>query len=241
MTEDNLVQRTTAEYLHDQLGWETVYAYDQEGLGRDSLLGRKSEREVVLTRYLRRKLVEFNSGLPDDAYDDAVRQIVEISSTQTVLATNRDKHDLFKGGVEVIFRNTRGAREKRRLQVFDFDEPTNNHFLAVRELWVKGDLYRRRPDIIGFTGTPLFKDDEITRRVFGDYVSTYDFNRAVGNCTRKWIRSSRSAMPVPVRRRRRTTSAGSISNGCARSSHAAPARRRRCRRSSRRSRTGWRV
>ena len=32
---------------------------------------------------------------------------------------------------------------------------------------------------IGFTGTPLFKDDEITRRVFGDYVSTYDFKRAV--------------------------------------------------------------
>ncbi len=32
---------------------------------------------------------------------------------------------------------------------------------------------------IGFTGTPLFGDDEITRRVFGDYISTYDFQRAV--------------------------------------------------------------
>ena len=32
---------------------------------------------------------------------------------------------------------------------------------------------------IGFTGTPLFSDDEITRRVFGEYVSTYDFQRAV--------------------------------------------------------------
>ena len=32
---------------------------------------------------------------------------------------------------------------------------------------------------IGFTGTPLFKDDEITRKVFGEYVSTYDFQRAV--------------------------------------------------------------
>ena len=31
---------------------------------------------------------------------------------------------------------------------------------------------------IGFTGTPLFKDDEVTRRIFGDYVSTYDFQRA---------------------------------------------------------------
>ena len=32
---------------------------------------------------------------------------------------------------------------------------------------------------IGFTGTPLMGDDEVTRRVFGDYVSTYDFQRAV--------------------------------------------------------------
>ncbi len=32
---------------------------------------------------------------------------------------------------------------------------------------------------IGFTGTPLFKDDEMTKRIFGDYVSRYDFKRSV--------------------------------------------------------------
>ncbi|MFH6767522.1 type I restriction endonuclease subunit R [Gaetbulibacter aquiaggeris] len=32
---------------------------------------------------------------------------------------------------------------------------------------------------IGFTGTPLFKDDELTRRIFGDYVSKYDFKRSI--------------------------------------------------------------
>ena len=31
---------------------------------------------------------------------------------------------------------------------------------------------------IGFTGTPLFKHDELTRRIFGDYVSRYDFRRS---------------------------------------------------------------
>ena len=31
---------------------------------------------------------------------------------------------------------------------------------------------------IGFTGTPLFKDDELTRRIFGDYISRYDFKRS---------------------------------------------------------------
>ncbi len=32
---------------------------------------------------------------------------------------------------------------------------------------------------IGFTGTPLFKHDELTRRIFGDYISRYDL-QAVG-------------------------------------------------------------
>ena len=31
---------------------------------------------------------------------------------------------------------------------------------------------------IGFTGTPLFKQDEITKRIFGDYVSRYDFKQS---------------------------------------------------------------
>lgn len=31
---------------------------------------------------------------------------------------------------------------------------------------------------IGFTGTPLFKNDHLTRRIFGDYVSKYDFKRS---------------------------------------------------------------
>lgn len=32
---------------------------------------------------------------------------------------------------------------------------------------------------IGFTGTPLFKNDQITKRIFGDYVSVYDFKRSI--------------------------------------------------------------
>ena len=32
---------------------------------------------------------------------------------------------------------------------------------------------------IGFKGTPLFKDDELTRHIFGDYVSVYDFKCSV--------------------------------------------------------------
>ncbi len=36
-TEDTLVQQTTADYLRDELDWESVYAYDNEDFGAESL------------------------------------------------------------------------------------------------------------------------------------------------------------------------------------------------------------
>ena len=108
-TEDTLVQQTVAEYLECHLGWESVYAHNNEDY--DSLFGRSSDRE---------------------------------------------KHDLIRDGVKVTFPDFKGARVTKRLRVIDFDDPDANRFLCVRELWIRGDLYRRRADIIGFVnGLPL--------------------------------------------------------------------------------------
>lgn len=155
-TEDTLVQQTTTEYLEQALGWRSVYAYNNEDFGPESLLGRESDREVVLTRILRERLAALTPGLPDEAYDEALRQITATIASQTLVATNHDKYHLLRDGVQVTFRNARGERERRRLRVLDFDDPDNNDFLAVRELRVRGDLYGRRADIVGFVnGLPL--------------------------------------------------------------------------------------
>lgn len=155
-TEDSLVQQTTANYLEQQLGWHSVYAYNHEDYGPGSLLGRSSDREVVLERTLREKLMALNPGLPDSAYEEALRQVTATVAAQTLAATNREKYALIRDGVQVTFRNDQGERDRQRLRMFDFDDPYNNDFLCVRELWVRGDLYRRRADIIGFVnGLPL--------------------------------------------------------------------------------------
>jgi len=40
-TEDTLVQQTTADCLEQQLGWESVYAYNNEDFEPDSLMNGK--------------------------------------------------------------------------------------------------------------------------------------------------------------------------------------------------------
>ncbi len=176
-TEDFLVQQTTANYLKNELGWESVYAYNEESFGQNGTLGRLSDTEVVLTRYLKAKLLEFNPGLPDNFYHDAMNQIIEASASQTTLAINQEKYELLKEGIQVTYRTDKGELKRERLRVFDFSEPENNDFLCMRELWIRGNLYRRRADIIGFVnGIPLLFME--CKNIHKDLQTAYERNLA---------------------------------------------------------------
>lgn len=177
MTEDHLAQETTANYLLHDLQWdESIYAM-HEVLGKEGTLGRTNETEVVLNRYLGQKLIDLNPGLPMEAYEDALRIVNEHSSSSVLLATNREKDNLHKNGVEISFRDEKGERVKKRLRLFDFDNPSANHFLVVRELWIKGDLYRRRADIVCFVnGIPLVFME--LKNVHKDIKAAYEQNFA---------------------------------------------------------------
>jgi hypothetical protein len=68
-SEDRLVQATFAEHLERELGWDSVYAYNQESFGPTGTLGRSSEREAVLVRDLREALtrlpfVQYSETMP---------------------------------------------------------------------------------------------------------------------------------------------------------------------------------
>ena len=55
-SEDRLVQAAFAEHLEKMLGWDSVYAWNQETFGPTGTLGRTHEREAVLVRDLRAAL-----------------------------------------------------------------------------------------------------------------------------------------------------------------------------------------
>ena len=174
-SEDVLVQRTTADYFHDELDWRSVYAFDDETFGPEGTLGRASKKEIVLTRYLRQALEKFNPGLPAIAYETAVKIITESSVSKSLLQLNREKYHLLRKGVQVKYSNDKGEIVEKTLGVFNFDDATENDFLVVRELWVHGALYHRRPDIIGFVnGIPLLFIE--LKNVHKDIRHAYDDN-----------------------------------------------------------------
>lgn len=154
-SEDGLIEQATQDVL-EELGWQVVTAWQNESFGEAGLLGRDNKSEVILNRYLLQALEKLNPNLPKTVYEQAIEQINQKVADKMLGRINKEKYELFKNGVSVRFTNDKGELVKKKLKVFDFNDYTNNHFLAVRQLEVVGELYNRRPDVVGFVnGIPL--------------------------------------------------------------------------------------
>ena len=155
-SENILIQGSAGDLLRDELGWEVVYAYNTEQLGETGTLGRKSYKEILLTRYFREALLRLNPWITPAQMDEAQRLMEHRLSTASLLQINEEKYFLIRDGIPVTVKKPGGKTEKKYAAVIDFQNPGNNHFLAVKELKIHGDLYRRRTDIVGFVnGIPL--------------------------------------------------------------------------------------
>ena len=153
--EDNLVEQATVDILA-KIGWDIKTAWHNETFGKDGLLGRDNKSEVILFKFLIPALKELNPDLPPQAYESACLQIAQKEAGKTLGRTNKEKYELIKDGIKVRFTDDEGELVSKKLKVFDFNTPENNHFLAVRQLEVTGELYNRRTDVVGFVnGIPL--------------------------------------------------------------------------------------
>lgn len=154
-SEENLIEQATQDVL-EELGWEVRTAWHNESFGKNGMLGRTDKTEIILSRYLLEALTKLNPDLPTTAYQQAIEQLELRATDKTLGGINQQKYDLLRNGVSVSFIAANGEHIKRKLRVFDFDDYAKNHFLAVRQLEIVGDLYNRRPDVIGFiNGIPL--------------------------------------------------------------------------------------
>jgi type I restriction enzyme R subunit len=150
--EDNLVEQTVIKLIKDLWGDFDCHinAYSDEA---DLALGRDNRGEVVLTKYLMPALSKFNPGVPQPALDQAVAELLKDRSNLSLVRANQDVYKLLIDGAYI---RIDGQDEPVQVRFFDFSNPANNHFLAVNQLWVVGEMYTRRPDVVIFVnGIPL--------------------------------------------------------------------------------------
>ena len=155
-SENILVQKSAGDLLRDELGWDVQFAYNTELLGKNGTFGRTSYHEILLTRYFQNALRRLNPWMTDSQLSEAQKTLESRLSTASLLQVNEEKYFLLRDGIPVTVKKPNGQPETKRAAVIDFQNPEKNEFLAIKELKIQGDLYRRRTDIVGFVnGIPL--------------------------------------------------------------------------------------
>lgn len=158
-SEDRLVQKTFADHLHDELGWDSVYAWNEETFGADGTLGRLDQKEVVLKRDLHQAIERLNPELPEKGVAEAIEKLTRQDFSRSVLQHNQEFYGYIRNGVPVSYIHNSGQKRHTFARVIDFRNPDANRFLCVRELKMTGlrtPNYNRRADIVCFVnGLPL--------------------------------------------------------------------------------------
>jgi type I restriction enzyme R subunit len=153
-SEDELVEQPAIR-LFEELGWDHINAY-YETLGSAGTLGRDNRSEVFLVGRLRAALERLNPGMPPEAIEDGISEITKPRTAMLYARANAEIHGLLRDRVQVSVRQPDGTSLPEQLAIIDWDNPENNDFLLVSQLWIHSDLYKRRADLVGFiNGIPL--------------------------------------------------------------------------------------
>ena len=84
-SENILVQESAGHLLERELGWEVAFAYNTEQLGENGTFGRRSYREILLTRYFRQALQRLNPWLTTQQIDEAQKKLENRRRTQKLI------------------------------------------------------------------------------------------------------------------------------------------------------------
>ena len=146
------VEAATLKWLKD-LGWIVAHGPD---IGPSAAGAERADyAQVVLKRRLRDALGRLNPDLPAEALDDACRKISRPEGS-TLESRNRVSHHMLVSGVAIEYRRADGAWRGTQVAVINYEDPTNNDWLAVNQFTVVENRRERRADIVLFiNGLPL--------------------------------------------------------------------------------------
>ena len=135
------------------LGWFIAHGPDiaPEAPGAE----RADYGVVVLEQRFRDALARLNPGLPASALDEAFNKLINPEGV-SLETRNRAIHRMLVEGVNVECRGDDGVIRGMQVHVIDFEEPSNNDWLAVNQFTVVENRHERRPDVVLFVnGLPL--------------------------------------------------------------------------------------
>jgi type I restriction enzyme R subunit len=178
ISEDQIEQALVQKLQHVH-GFDALdcFTADEEDLNDGS--NRANKRDVILVERVREAAIRLNPDIPQTAIEDALEKLLDRRQAMTLIAANREIYGLLRDGIPVEFDDAQGVRQKEQVRLLDFNTPDNNHYLAVTQLWIKGERGFRRPDVLLYVnGIPLvfieLKNSNVPlRNAYDQNLTTY--------------------------------------------------------------------
>jgi type I restriction enzyme, R subunit len=155
ISEDD-IEQAVLQKLQDEYGYDSLNCFTANPDDINDGSGRSDKGDVILEDRLRAAAIGINPDIPETAIDDALKELCDKRQAMSLIAANREVDRLIRDGVRVEFKDSEGRNRRERVKFIDFDDSSANQFLAVTQLWIKGELRYRRPDILLYVnGLPL--------------------------------------------------------------------------------------
>ena len=176
---EDQIEKAAVALLKDTYGYRTVNCFTQDVENMSDHSNRASKQDVVFGDILKTYLVKLNRTIPEPVIEQAIEKLVSRRYAMSPLPANKEVYGLIRDGIPVQYEDVNGRTEHGTVKVIDFAHPAENDFCAVTQIWIKGDRYPRRPDMLIYVnGLPLvfieLKNSNVkVRNAYDDNLTNY--------------------------------------------------------------------
>lgn len=157
ISEDDIEQEILSVLKKNEYGYDVIICPSSPDM-KDDLndgTGRQSKKDCILPGVLKESLYRINPSIPKDKIDDVIKSLSQDFSETDLITTNYNLYKKIRNYIKVDTRAI-DRDDFDFIKLIDFDNPLNNNFTAVSQMWIQGRYNYRRPDVLIFVnGLPL--------------------------------------------------------------------------------------
>mgnify|MGYP004491517809 FL=1 len=157
ISEDDIEKAVLSKLKEEPFDYDVIMC-DASPDKRDDLndgTGRSSKKECILPNVMLSSLIRINPDIEKEHIEKIVRELRQDYSGVDITDVNYKLYSKIRNGIKVTLLRD-GVEDFDFVKLIDFDNPKNNTFTAVSQMWILGRFYYHRPDILLFVnGMPL--------------------------------------------------------------------------------------
>ncbi len=157
ISEDDIEQAILAKLKEEPFKYDIICC-DPNPDKRDDLndgTGRTTKKQCVLPVVLEKSLQKINPDVELSYLQRIAKDLSRDFTGTDMVQTNYKLYQQIRNGIKIDVKKN-GKPDFDIVKLVDFDNPENNTFTAVSQMWIQGKVYYRRPDVLVFiNGLPM--------------------------------------------------------------------------------------